>query len=80
VCGKQTGHAEVVAITFDPKVITFKDLLDVFFTVGWPRCRSSGAAAAAAAEWWCSRQVVVEQQQQQQGRAQLDHTQGPLFQ
>jgi peptide-methionine (S)-S-oxide reductase len=35
VCGKQTGHAEVVAITFDPKVITFKDLLDVFFTVGW---------------------------------------------
>lgn len=33
VCGKQTGHAEVVAITYDPSVITFKDLLDVFFTV-----------------------------------------------
>jgi peptide-methionine (S)-S-oxide reductase len=36
VCGKQTGHAEVVAITFDPKVITFKDLLDVFFTIHDP--------------------------------------------
>jgi peptide methionine sulfoxide reductase MsrA len=33
VCSKQTGHAEVVAITFDPSVITFRDLLDVFFTV-----------------------------------------------
>lgn len=32
----ETGHAEVVQITFDPKVITFADLLDVFFTIHDP--------------------------------------------
>jgi len=31
VCEGDTGHAEVVRISFDPKVITFGDLLDVFF-------------------------------------------------
>jgi peptide-methionine (S)-S-oxide reductase len=31
VCSGRTGHAEVVEITFDPAVITYKDLLDVFF-------------------------------------------------
>jgi len=36
VCGKQTGHAEVVQITFDPDVITYSDLLDVFFTIHDP--------------------------------------------
>jgi len=36
VCGGMTGHAEVVQITFDPDVITFRDLLDVFFTIHDP--------------------------------------------
>ena len=36
VCSGATGHAEVVQITFDPSVITFKDLLDVFFTIHDP--------------------------------------------
>ncbi|MCP4521540.1 MAG: peptide-methionine (S)-S-oxide reductase MsrA [Cytophagales bacterium] len=31
VCKGYTGHAEVVQITFDPSVITFKELLEVFF-------------------------------------------------
>jgi peptide-methionine (S)-S-oxide reductase len=31
VCGKQTGHAEVVQVTFDPAVVSFRDLLGVFF-------------------------------------------------
>ncbi len=31
ICGKQTGHAEVVQITFDPSKITYKELLDVFW-------------------------------------------------
>ena len=31
VCSETTGHAEVVQITFDPKIITFADLLYVFW-------------------------------------------------
>ncbi len=36
VCGKQTGHAEVVQLEYDPSQITFGDLLDVFFTIHDP--------------------------------------------
>lgn len=36
VCTGTTGHAEVVQITFDPQRISFRDLLDVFFTVHDP--------------------------------------------
>ena len=31
VCTGKTGHAEVVQITFDPSIISFKDLLEVFW-------------------------------------------------
>lgn len=36
VCTGATGHAEVTQITFDPSVISYRDLLDVFFTVHDP--------------------------------------------
>lgn len=31
VCGGRTGHAEVIQITFDPKVISYEDILEVFW-------------------------------------------------
>ncbi|MFD1315848.1 peptide-methionine (S)-S-oxide reductase MsrA [Namhaeicola litoreus] len=31
VCTGNTGHAEVIQITFDPKIISFRELLEVFF-------------------------------------------------
>ena len=36
VCSGTTGHAEVVQLTFDPSVISFKDILEVFFTIHDP--------------------------------------------
>ena len=32
VCSKTTGHAEVVQVTFDPSEISFREILEVFFT------------------------------------------------
>ncbi len=36
VCTGATGHAEVVQLTFDPDVVSFRDILDVFFTIHDP--------------------------------------------
>ena len=36
VCTGRTGHAEVAQITFDPKLISYKEVLEIFFTVHDP--------------------------------------------
>jgi len=36
VCTGLTGHAEVVQITFDPAAVSFRELLEVFFTIHDP--------------------------------------------
>jgi len=36
VCGGTTGHAEVVQITFDPTVITYPDILGIFWAIHDP--------------------------------------------
>jgi len=36
VCNGTTGHAEVIQVTFDPAIVSFDDILRVFFTIHDP--------------------------------------------
>ena len=36
ICTGTTGHAEVVKLTFDPAVLSYRDILEIFFTIHDP--------------------------------------------
>jgi peptide-methionine (S)-S-oxide reductase len=36
VCSETTGHAEVVQVTFDPDEVSYRDILEVYFTIHDP--------------------------------------------
>ena len=36
VCSGETGHAEVTQLTFDPKQVSFREILEVFFVIHDP--------------------------------------------
>ena len=36
VCSETTGHAEAVQVAFDPQIILYREILDIFFTIHDP--------------------------------------------
>jgi len=44
VCGKRTGHAEVVQVTYDPAIVSFRDVLRVFFAIHDPTTKDRQGA------------------------------------
>ena len=44
VCSGTTGHAEVVQIEYDPAAITYRDLLEIFFTIHDPTTKNRQGA------------------------------------
>ena len=44
VCDGVTGHAEVVQVTFDPAAVSYRDLLEVFFTIHDPTTKDRQGA------------------------------------
>lgn len=44
VCTGTTGHAEVVQVSFDPDVISYRDVLEIFFTIHDPTTKDREGA------------------------------------
>ena len=44
VCTGTTGHAEIIQVTFDPVIISFREILEVFFTIHDPTTLNSQGA------------------------------------
>jgi peptide-methionine (S)-S-oxide reductase len=75
VCGGDTGHAEVAQVTFDPSVISFKELLDVFWRTHDPTTMNrqgndSGTQYRSAIFYHNEEQKAIAEKSKQEANAQ----------
>lgn len=79
VCSGQTGHAEVVRVTFDRQRISLREVLEIFFTIHDPTTRNrqgndigtqyrSGIYTTDAEQESVAREVLAEVNAQLKGR------------
>jgi peptide-methionine (S)-S-oxide reductase len=48
VCSETTGHAEVVQVVFDPEVVSYRDILEIYFTIHDPTTMNRQGADVGA--------------------------------
>lgn len=65
VCVGDTGHAEVVRLQFDPAVVSYRDLLEIFFTIHDPTTLNRQGNDVGTQY----RSVIYHQSQQQEATA-----------
>lgn len=67
ICSGMTGHAEVVQVLFDPEIISYREILEVFFTVHDPTTlnrqgNDSGTQYRSVIYWHSDTQRIVAEE------------------
>jgi len=72
-----TGHAEVVQLTFDPKFITYRDILEIFFLMHDPT--TLNRQGNDVGEWYRSVIFYHDEEQKQTAEAVIKDYAAPLY-
>jgi peptide-methionine (S)-S-oxide reductase len=77
VCTGETGHAEVVQVTYDPSVLDYRTLLEVFFTIHDPT--QEDRQGADVGPQYRSIVLAHDEEQEQVAREVVDDLEGDVW-